>query len=126
MLEQLTQFIQVFSIYQWFALFLNLIGVFFIYYNRHSLLFENGSMSLGRVWSWLLFYIALSYWGRYIIGIIPPSTPFPPCLDDLIYACLFYELFKKCLDKDLLNLILVKRKFPNIDTPQKKEDTNNE
>lgn len=124
MFEQFIQFFNVFSVYQWFALVLNIIGFIFIYINRHPLLYEHDALSLGRVWAWVLFYLAISYWARYIIGIIPPSTPFPPGLDDLIYACLMYELFKKCLDKDLLKLILLRKaKLPiDLDSTIDKED----
>lgn len=118
----LITYLNSFTIYQYIALFINIIGAIFIYINRKALLFDGKDLSLGRVWSWILFYIALSYWARYIIGIIPPSTSFPPCLDDLLYACLFYELFKKCLDKDLLKLILLRKAKVPLDLDEKSKE----
>ena len=84
----------------------HILGFWLLYKNRQDLLYDNEdndpttpyTLSLGRCWSWLLFYIAFSYWLRYLMGMIPPSTPFPPGLQEMLYACLLYEFAKKGVD----------------------------
>jgi hypothetical protein len=72
-----------------------LAGALFLYYNRVDLLYRDGDLSLGRVWAWIMFLIAVIFWFRFATGQIPPETPFPPMLDNLLYACLMYEFGKK-------------------------------
>ena len=85
---------------------LHLAGIWVLYTNRKDLLYDNedknsstpNTLSMGRCWSWLLFYLAFSYWLRYVMGEIPYSTPFPPGLQEMLYACLLYEFAKKGVD----------------------------
>ncbi len=85
---------------------LHLAGIWVLYSNRKDLLYDNedkdistpNTLSMGRCWSWLLFYLAFSYWLRYVMGEIPYSTPFPPGLQEMLYACLLYEFAKKGVD----------------------------
>lgn len=85
---------------------LHLAGIWLLYSNRKDLLYDNedkdistpNTLSMGRCWSWLLFYLAFSYWLRYVMGEIPYSTPFPPGLQEMLYACLLYEFAKKGVD----------------------------
>jgi hypothetical protein len=58
-------------------------------------LYEKDKLSLGRVWSWIAFYVAIMYWVKFEVGIIPPTTPFPPVLENFLYVCLLYEFGKK-------------------------------
>ena len=85
---------------------LHIAGIWVLYSNRKDLLYDNedkdistpNTLSMGRCWSWLLFYLAFSYWLRYVMGEIPYSTPFPPGLQEMLYACLLYEFAKKGVD----------------------------
>ena len=85
---------------------LHVIGVYLLYHNRHDLLFEDednnpntpDTLSLGRCWSWIMFYIACSFWIRFSAGVIPATTPFPPLLYEMLAACLIYEFAKKGID----------------------------
>ena len=45
-----------------------------------------------------MFYTACSYWLRYASGAIPSTTPFPPGLQEMLFACLVYEFAKKGID----------------------------
>lgn len=95
---------------------LHAIGAWFLYRNRKDLLYDNEdnnastppSLSSSRCWSWLLFYIAFSYWLRYSLSLIPPTTPFPPALQEMLYACLMYEFAKKGID---VSRVLLRGKF---------------
>jgi hypothetical protein len=71
------------------------IGIGLLYYNRKQLLYEKDKLSLGRVWSWVAFYLAIMYWVKFESGLIPPTTPFPPVLENFLYVCLLYEFGKK-------------------------------
>lgn len=83
---------------------LHILGVVLLYKNRVALLYEDDVkttkpvLSMGRIWSWLMFYIACSFWLRFTTGVIPTSTPFPPFLDMMLLACLVYEFAKKGYD----------------------------
>lgn len=89
-----------------FTVILHIAGFLFLYINRTNLLYDDDDgnrctppcLSLGRCWSWALFYIACSYWLRYSMGVIPPTTPFPPALEEMLVACLLYEFAKRGVD----------------------------
>lgn len=89
-----------------FIFILHIAGFCFLYINRVHLLYDDEdcdkstppTLSLGRCWSWMLFYIATSFWVRYSIGVIPITTPFPPALEEMLFACIAYEFAKKGLD----------------------------
>ena len=86
------------------SIFLYVIGAVFIYINRFQLLYEEGSLSLGRTWSWILFYLAVAYWVKYLLGVIPDSKPFPPALENMLYAVLIYEFAKR--DNGILKTVM--------------------
>lgn len=96
--------------------FLHIVGFYLLYRNRKDLLYDNedndakteNTLSPSRCWSWLLFYLAFSYWLRYLLGLIPESMPFPPGLQEMLYACLLYEFAKKGVD---VSQILLRGKF---------------
>lgn len=85
---------------------IHIAGFVFLYVNRKELLYDNEDgnpdtpniLSLARVWAWVIFYFACSYWVGYTTGSIPPTTPFPPVLEDMLFTCLAYEFFKKGWD----------------------------
>lgn len=85
---------------------LHIAGFWVLYANRADLLYDNedkdpstpNTLSMGRCWSWMLFYLAFSFWLRYVMGEIPYATPFPPGLQEMLYACLLYEFAKKGVD----------------------------
>jgi hypothetical protein len=86
------------------------IAVGLLYHNRHALLYEEGNLSLGRIWGWTMFYLACQYWTRYLAGLVPPTTPFPPGLEEMLYAILVYEFSKKCTSiADLLSSTFANR-----------------
>lgn len=89
-----------------FNIFIHAFGLWLLYINRKDLLYDNEdgdpttpyTLSLGRCWSWMLFYLAFSFWLRYLTGEVPPTTPFPPGLQEMLYACMLYEFAKKGVD----------------------------
>jgi hypothetical protein len=88
------------------------IGVGLLYYNRRQLLYEKDKLSLGRVWSWVAFVLAIMYWAKFELGIIPITTPFPPVLENFLYVCLLYEFGKKStvMAGGITGMVLDKRK----------------
>lgn len=88
------------------TIILHIAGVWVLYVNKKDLLYDDedknpgtpATLSMGRCWSWLLFYLAFSFWLRYVMGEIPYTTPFPPGLQEMLYACLLYEFAKKGVD----------------------------
>lgn len=71
-----------------------IVMLFLVWRSRYGLLYEDGNLSLGRVWGWIAFGIAAFFWLRHTLGIIPPGTEFPPGLQEMLYALLVYNLFK--------------------------------
>lgn len=100
----MTDFLKQLTIQDYGSGLLYVIGAVFLYLNRFQLLYESGSLSLGRTWSWILFYLAVGFWIRYLLGIIPPTTPFPPGLENMMYVILLYEFAKK--DSNFLSQIV--------------------
>jgi hypothetical protein len=95
-----------------FSCFLYVAGLGLLYYNRRQLLYEKDKLSLGRVWSWVAFVLAIMYWAKFELGLIPPTTPFPPVLENFLYVCLLYEFGKKStvMAGGITGMVLDKRK----------------
>jgi hypothetical protein len=72
-----------------------LAGILLLYINRYALLYEDGNLSLGRTWGWIGFCLAVMFWCRYISGLVPAGTSFPPALEEFLYVILIYEFGKK-------------------------------
>lgn len=70
-------------------------GILVLVLCRKPLLYEGSHLSLGRVWGWTAFFLAGMFWLKYLLGVIPPDTEFPPFLDQFLYAALIYEFSKK-------------------------------
>lgn len=96
---------------------LHIAGIWVLYSNKKDLLYDDedknpgtpATLSMGRCWSWLLFYLAFSFWLRFVMGEIPSTTPFPPGLQEMLYACLLYEFAKKGVD---VSTILLRGRRP--------------
>lgn len=101
-----------------FVAILHVAGFWVLYSNRADLLYDNedkdpstpNTLSMGRCWSWMLFYLAFSFWLRFVMGEIPSTTPFPPGLQEMLYACLLYEFAKKGVD---VSTILLRGRRPD-------------
>jgi hypothetical protein len=105
--------------------FLYALGLFLFYKNRRDLIYERGNVSLGRTWGWILMCLAIIYWSRYITGIIPPTTPFPPALEEMLIAVLIYEFSKNSTQlAQTLTDIWTSRKFPQRASKRESDTVN--
>jgi hypothetical protein len=81
--------------YEFIIVFLFILfGMIFLYKNRKDLLYEDGYLSLGRIWGWGCFTFCCIYWIRMLVGILPQDTKIPDGLMELLYASLAYNLGK--------------------------------
>jgi hypothetical protein len=60
------------------------------------------------------------YWAKFELGLIPPTTPFPPVLENFLYVCLLYEFGKKStvMAGGITGMVLDKKK-KTFDIPSK-------